>query len=362
MGEQTRIQTQTQPLPHHEPSSQPQPTAPVTETPTDLSQNPSYSSKIPVRPHKLRKLSSVAAADSTDGGDSANTLLVSKPSTSTTTKNRRRNSSQLARVPPSAIAPLSAAGEIDAALRHLRAADPLLADLIDSLPRPAFDSHQPPFLALTKNILYQQLAYKAGTSIYTRFVEFCGGEDNVSPDAVLSLSTSQLRQIGVSGRKAIYLYDLANKYKSGILSDNLIVGMDDKSLFTMLSMVKGIGSWSVHMFMIFSLHRPDVLPVSDVGVRKGVQTLYGLEDLPRPAQMEHLCEKWRPYRSVGSWYLWRLVEGKGNSQSGAGTALEGIMPLQQHIGQQEEMQQQHQLQLLEPINGTASFGACIWGR
>ncbi|CAA6671255.1 unnamed protein product [Spirodela intermedia] len=87
--------------------------------------------------------------------------------------------------------------------------------------------------------------------------------------------------------------------------------MDDKSLFTMLNMVKGIGAWSVHMFMIFSLHRPDVLPVGDVGVRKGVQLLYGLDTLPRPSQMEQLCERWKPYRSVGSWYMWRLVEAKG---------------------------------------------------
>lgn len=128
--------------------------------------------------------------------------------------------------------------------------------------------------------------------------------------------------------------------------------MDDKSLFTMLSMVKGIGSWSVHMFMIFSLHRPDVLPVSDVGVRKGVQILYNLEDLPRPSQMEQLCEKWRPYRSVGAWYMWRLVEGKGGQQVGTGVTLEGIsvMPLQQ------QMEQQQQLQLSEPFNGNVNFG------
>ncbi|GFS38865.1 DNA glycosylase superfamily protein [Actinidia rufa] len=260
-----------------------------------------------VRPHKLRKLSSSSAAASspedksppvTDGGDSSNALVVSKPSTSTSAaKNRRRNSSQLARIPPSPIAPLSATGEIDAALRHLRGADPLLAALIESLPRPEFDSHQPPFLALTKNILYQQLAYKAGTSsIYTRFVELCGGEVNVGPDTVLSLSIPQLRQIGVSGRKAIYLYDLANKYKSGILSDNLIVGMDDKSMFTMLSMVKD------------------------------------------PIRFRRVAE------TVPDGTALREVEA---------LSVRGVV---QHMGQQEEMQQQHQLQLLEPINGTASFG------
>lgn len=108
--------------------------------------------------------------------------------------------------------------------------------------------------------------------------------------------------------------------------------------------------------MIFSLHRPDVLPVSDLGVRKGVQLLYNLEELPRPSQMEHLCEKWRPYRSVGAWYMWRFVEGKGTP---AAMALEdgaSVQPLQQIE------QQQHQLQLLEPINGIGNLGACIWGQ
>ncbi|KAF2324581.1 hypothetical protein GH714_015428 [Hevea brasiliensis] len=113
----------------------------------------------------------------------------------------------------------------------------------------------------------------------------------------LALTPQQLRQIGVSGRKASYLHDLARKYHNGILSDSAIVNMDDKSLFTMLTMVNGIGSWSVHMFMIFSLHRPDVLPINDLGVRKGVQLLYNLEELPRPSQMDQLCEKWRPYRN-----------------------------------------------------------------
>ncbi|PHT89036.1 hypothetical protein T459_04149 [Capsicum annuum] len=136
--------------------------------------------------------------------------------------------------------------------------------------------------------------------------------------------------------------------------------MDDRSLFTMLSMVKGIGSWSVHMFMIFSLHRPDVLPVSDLGVRKGVQMLHGLEELPRPAQMEQLCDKWKPYRSAGAWYMWRLVEGKGTPTTTA-APIEGdnVHTLQQIQTQQEA--QQHQLQLLEPINGIENLGLAVEG-
>lgn len=87
--------------------------------------------------------------------------------------------------------------------------------------------------------------------------------------------------------------------------------MDDEALLAKLTVVKGIGVWSVHMFMIFSLRRPDVLPIGDLGVRKGVQRLYGLKELPRPLEMERLCEKWKPYSSFGSWYMWRLMEAKG---------------------------------------------------
>ncbi|CAN6459437.1 unnamed protein product [Victoria cruziana] len=87
--------------------------------------------------------------------------------------------------------------------------------------------------------------------------------------------------------------------------------MDDQSLVSMLTMVKGISVWSVHMFMIFALHRPNVLPVGDVGVRKGVQLLYGLNQLSQPSQMDKFCDRWRLYKSVGSWYMWRLVEAKG---------------------------------------------------
>lgn len=136
--------------------------------------------------------------------------------------------------------------------------------------------------------------------------------------------------------------------------------MDDKSLFTMLTMVNGIGSWSVHMFMIFSLHRPDVLPVNDLGIRKGVQMLYGLEELPRPSQMEQLCEKWRPYRSVASWYMWRLVETKGPppvSSSGEAVTAGSTLQLQNQEGDPQQQQQ-----FLDPINGILNIGACAWGQ
>ena len=128
--------------------------------------------------------------------------------------------------------------------------------------------------------------------------------------------------------------------------------MDDKSLFTMLTMVNGIGSWSVHMFMIFSLHRPDVLPINDLGVRKGVHLLYNLEELPRPSQMDQLCEKWRPYRSVASWYLWRFVEAKGAPSSVAAVAAGTSLPPPQ--------QEEQQPQLLDPINSILNLGYVLF--
>jgi DNA-3-methyladenine glycosylase II len=244
---------------------------------------------------------------------------------------------------------LTCEGELEYAIHYLRNADPLLASLIDIYQPPSFDTFPTPFLALARSILYQQLAFKAGSSIYTRFISLCGGEAGVLPETVLALTPQQLRQFGVSGRKASYLHDLARKYQNGILSDSAIVNMDDKSLFTMLTMVNGIGSWSVHMFMIFSLHRPDVLPINDLQVRKGVQLLYNLPELPRPSQMDQLCEKWRPYRSVASWYLWRLQESKGSPSSVIAVSTSGNLT-------QQQQEDQQQPQLIDPINSILNLG------
>ncbi|KAK1433285.1 hypothetical protein QVD17_10195 [Tagetes erecta] len=367
---------QQSPPPHYptrSPTDQSSPTSDISQITTS---NPS---KIPIRPQKIRKLSSstsvfnpieqIKPQSTIAEADESKSIVVSTTVTTAVTKNRRRNPSRSENL-PKVIKPLSTPGEITVAINHLKSVDPLLANVIDNHPLPTFDSNQPPFLALTKSILYQQLAYKAGASIYNRFLTLCGGENGVVPETVLSLTVDQLKQIGVSGRKASYLYDLANKYSNGILSDDMVLKMDDRSLFTMLSMVKGIGSWSVHMFMIFSLHRPDVLPVSDLGVRKGVQLLYMLDELPRPSQMEQVCGKWRPYRSVGAWYMWRFVEGKGGPATGVAAAalVSNRIGGQPQLGlseqlqkQQQQQQQQLQLQLLEPINSIGNLGACIWG-
>ncbi|CAL4901761.1 unnamed protein product [Urochloa decumbens] len=227
--------------------------------------------------------------------------------------------------PPAAAAPpllppvlpaLSTPGEIAAALRHLQAADPLLAAVIASTEAPTFAASPslPAFPSLARSILYQQLATSAADAIYARFLALlptASAAAVVTPAAVLALAAGDLRTIGVSVRKASYLHDLATRFAAGELSDSAVAAMDEPALLAELTKVKGVGEWTVHMFMIFSLHRPDVLPCGDLGVRKGVQELYKLKALPKPEEMAALCERWRPYRSVGAWYMWRLMESKG---------------------------------------------------
>ncbi|KAL6618761.1 hypothetical protein ACP70R_033900 [Stipagrostis hirtigluma subsp. patula] len=231
---------------------------------------------------------------------------------------------------PLTLPALSSPGELAAALSHLRAADPLLSEVIASTEAPTFIASPslPAFHSLARSILYQQLATSAADAIYARFLALLPADSaaadadaaTVTPAAVLALAAADLRAIGISGRKASYLHDLAARFAAGELSEPSVAAMDEATLLTELTKVKGIGEWTVHMFMIFSLHRPDVLPCGDLGVRKGVQELYKLKALPKPEEMAALCERWRPYSSVGAWYMWRLMESMGAAGKKKGNA------------------------------------------
>ncbi|KAK6922713.1 HhH-GPD domain [Dillenia turbinata] len=263
-------------------------------------------------------------------------------------KSRRKGGSAPA---PSVISrPLSFEGELERALQHLHNSDPALAKLIDTFEPPKFEKFAFPFVALSKSLLFQQLSYERGIQTYDRFVSLCGGEESwVLPDIVLGLDSEKLRKIGVSKKKAEYLKDLANKYKRGILSDDKILAMDDNSLNTMLKMVNGIGPLLVHTFMIFSLHRPDVLPIHDMGVRKCVQYLYDLPALPRPCQMERLCAKWKPYRSVACCYLWKLAESQDAGVVTEIPALGADDCLHEQVQEQELQQLGQELEFVQEL-------------
>ena len=193
------------------------------------------------------------------------------------------------------------------ALNHLKAADPALEAVIGRVGPFRIDYRDPEFATMARSIVFQQLNGRAASSIYSKFEAGCGGA--VTPEAILRLRTARMRTLGLSSQKSEYLRDLARRTRAGELDFAGLSALDDDEVIRRLTVVKGIGVWTVHMFLIFALRRPDVLPVGDYGVRSAIKRLYGLEDLPKPAEMERLAEPWRPWRSVASWYLWRSLEG-----------------------------------------------------
>lgn len=168
---------------------------------------------------------------------------------------------------------------------------------------------QSPFQALARAIVFQQLSGKAAQTIHTRLVQALGGARKFRPQTVLEAPEPLLRSAGVSRAKAAALQDLSAKTLDGTVPTLAqLRRMDDQQIVARLTQVRGIGVWTVEMLLIFRLGRPDVFPVVDLGVRKGFMLLHKQEELPRADALTAAAERWRPYRSVASWYLWRAVE------------------------------------------------------
>ena len=197
----------------------------------------------------------------------------------------------------------------EAAVAHLRQADPILARVIDSVGPFALEPRGGPFPALARAIFFQQLAGPAARAIMKRVLDLLNADDArfFTPEAFLAAADEDLRTAGLSRQKLSYLRDLADKFASGQLQEDEFAALDDEEVISRVSSVKGIGRWTASMFLIFSLGRPDVLPVDDLGVRRGFQLTYGLDGLASPEQMRAIAEPWRPFRSVGTWYMWRSL-------------------------------------------------------
>ena len=176
--------------------------------------------------------------------------------------------------------------------------------------------HGPPALRRTRNafaslgsaIISQQLSGAVVRTIRKRFVDLYGNGRFPTPQALLDTPFERLRGVGLSRAKVASLLDLAQKFVDGTVRPKRFSHMEEAEIASELCQVRGIGPWSVHMFLIFGLLRPDVLPVGDLGVQKGVQAYFGLRNLPDARTMEAHTIPWRPYRSIGSWYMWRLLE------------------------------------------------------
>ena len=166
--------------------------------------------------------------------------------------------------------------------------------------------HADPFAALVESIMYQQLAGAAAAAIHKRFVGLF--PDGLSPTAVLALKEGQMRAVGVSGPKQAAILDLASKVADGTVPLSDAETLSDDDLVARLVLVRGIGRWTAEMFLMFQLHRLDVWPVDDYGVRKGWAATHRLKELPTPKALQGEGDKFRPYRSVAAWYCWRAVE------------------------------------------------------
>lgn len=193
----------------------------------------------------------------------------------------------------------------DAAVKHLRRADPVMARIVDSVGpfQPLLRRER--FQALCRAIIFQQLAGSAARAIYERFVGFFGGRRFPTPQDVLDASETDLRGVGLSRQKSLYLKDLAAHVQSGALNFRRFARMDDEDIIADLTRVHGVGRWTAEMFLMFNLGRPDVLPVDDLGFRNAVRRLYRMRKIPDAKRLRALAERWRPYRSVAVWYLWR---------------------------------------------------------
>ena len=198
------------------------------------------------------------------------------------------------------------------ALEELHASDATLAELIDAagpLDLEARRRGRPtdPYGALVRTIVGQQLSVKAARSIYERLTALFGGR-TPTPEELVAADPEEVRAVGLSRPKVAYLRDLAERVVDGDLDLDGLGEMGDEEIARQLIAVKGLGQWSVDIFLMFHLGRPDVLPMGDLGVRRAVERAYGLEGLPDPVTLEALAERWRPHRTLACLYLWRSLD------------------------------------------------------
>jgi DNA-3-methyladenine glycosylase II len=197
------------------------------------------------------------------------------------------------------------------ARRVLARRDPVIRDLMRRFGECGLARAQrtDPFRALLHAIIAQQLSTKAAATIEARFAALFDGRPTAA--AIAATPDDRLRAVGISPQKLGYIRDLCARTVDGSLALDALEGLNDEDVIVALTSVKGIGRWTAEMFLMFRLHRPDVLPVADLGIVKAVQRAYKLRLAPTPVRLTRLGENWRPYRSVACWYLWASLDNKG---------------------------------------------------
>jgi DNA-3-methyladenine glycosylase II len=199
-----------------------------------------------------------------------------------------------------------------AAARHLSKVDPALRPIIRRVGPCTLAPRRDYFVALCKAIYSQQISTAVAAALFGRFRDVF---PNRRPTPVLVLRALEsdamaLRGCGLSRQKTAYLRDLARHFVDGRIRTRRLAGMSDEQVIEALVNVKGIGRWTAEMFLIFVLNRPDVLPIDDLGLRQGAREIYGLSERPAADELQHIAEPWRPYRTIGTWYVWRRSVGR----------------------------------------------------
>lgn len=216
------------------------------------------------------------------------------------------------------------------ALLHLKKSDPVMRAIIERIGPCRMEFGEPVFHSLAEAIIYQQLNGKAAQTIFKRFAALAG--EPLTPEGILKLTPEQMRAVGLSKQKSSYLLDMADRAHRGELDFRRLAEMTDDEVINHLTQVKGVGVWTAHMFLMFTLRRPNILPIGDFGVRMAMYRHYLQKKsalkktaakkegktgkpkpaivLPNPEQMEKIAKSWEPYRSIACWYLWQSLDTK----------------------------------------------------
>ncbi len=194
-----------------------------------------------------------------------------------------------------------------AALQHLKKSDPVMAAIIQRVGPLKLQYREPSFETLVRSIVYQQLSGRVASVIFGR-LHAAAGEEQLTPAGIMKLRPEQMRKLGLSAQKTRYIRELAKHTKRGSVVFETLTDSDDATVIEHLTRVKGIGVWTAQMFLMFALRRNDVLPVGDLGIRMAMKKAYGLDEIPKPAEMEKIAAAWKPYTSIACWYLWRSLD------------------------------------------------------
>lgn len=198
------------------------------------------------------------------------------------------------------------------AARELALRDPILGGIIDRAGIPSITPHKNYYQELVESIVSQQLSVKAAATILKRFVALFPGDSFPTPDQILQKDIEELRSVGLSRQKGSYIQDLALKVIDGSVKFDHLDILENQEVIDELTQIKGVGVWTVHMFLMFCMGRLDVLPTGDLGIKNGIQKLYDLPSSPTPAEIEATAKKhdWHPYETVASWYIWHSLDNK----------------------------------------------------